>query len=282
MVDLLATGLKVGPTDREADVRFSTKRFLVKGKEQGPPEEIPLVDKFIFVSETCLPVRTLKECVELLFEEPKVAAKSGESDAPSAVVPAAGARPNEMSWINARNLNSPDTPKNKYERDQFQDIHRMVPRQFRWKADQWTVLSRPHAAAVMNIDQHMRPADQLWNSFARINASDEMYFPTALACLGILKEDDEKDTATSQVAKRAVTYTDWTEGMRNPATYTNGVRDLRKVAKIARKQGCLFARKFALIHNIPGREKVVTGEIDADAWTELLEALRKEEGENQP
>jgi hypothetical protein len=37
------------------------------------------------------------------------------------------------------------------------------------------------AAAVLNIDQHMRPADQLWNSFARINASDEMYFPTALA-----------------------------------------------------------------------------------------------------
>jgi hypothetical protein len=31
-----------------------------------------------------------------------------------------------------------------------------------------------------------------------------------------------------QVAKRAVTYTDWTEGMRNPATHTNGIRDFQR------------------------------------------------------
>jgi hypothetical protein len=77
------------------------------------------------------------------------------------------------------------------------------------------------------IDQHMRPADQLWNSFARINASDEMYFPTALAVLGIQRK--RTIVLRPQVAKRAVTYTDWTEGMRNPATlYTNGIRETFK------------------------------------------------------
>lgn len=280
MVELVATGLKMGPTDREEDARFSTKRFLVEGKDTAPGD-IPPVDKMIFVSETCLPVMTLQECEDALFEVPKAAeTKEGEEDCckPAAAATLSVARPNEVSWVSARNLNTPDTPKNKYERDQFQDIHRMVPQQFRWKADQWSVLSRPHAAAVVNMDQHMRSGDQLWNSFARINASDEMYFPTALACLGILKEDDT--AAVPQVSKRAVTYTDWTEGMRNPATHTNGVRDFSKIAKIARKQGCLFARKFALFHNIPGKANVVTGEIDTGAWKEALDAIQKLETES--
>jgi hypothetical protein len=332
MVDLVAAGLKIRPNDREADERFSTKRFLVKaqdGNKKADPQqqeskEIPPVDKFIFVSETCLPIKTLEECQEALFEDVKATAETdgnedvkaasetngnedvkaaaettGNADVKAAVetngnedVKSAAetngnedvkavvkkmARPNEVSWINARNRNTPGTPQNKYERDQFQDIHRMVPQQCRWKADQWTVLSRAHAAAVLNIDQHMRqPADQLWNSFARINASDEMYFPTALAILGILKEEDDK-TVAPQIAKRAVTYTDWTEGMRNPATYTNGIRDFQRVAKIARQQGCLFARKFALFLAIPGKEKVVTGAIDVDAWKGAIEALQKAE-----
>lgn len=328
MVELVAAGLKIGPNDRESDERFSSRRFLVettkdvsnsnnsKTDQEKETKAIPPVDKFIFVSETCLPVKTLKECQEALFEEMKAAAETKGSEAKQAATNTSGtedtkaavetngnvdtnaaaktkgddtkvssvvptARPNEVSWINARNRNTPGTPQNKYERDQFQDINRMVPQACRWKADQWTVLSRAHAAAVLNIDQHMRPADQLWNSFARINASDEMYFPTALSILGILKgEDDSTTTVASlppQVAKRAVTYTDWTEGMRNPATYTNGIRDFNRVAKIARKQGCLFARKFALVHAIPGKEKVVTGAIDVDAWKKAIDVLQKAE-----
>jgi hypothetical protein len=85
--------------------------------------------------------------------------------------------PNEVSWIVTA---TPRYPTKQVRSDQFQDINRMVPQACRWKADQWTVLSKT-SKAVLNIDQHMRPADQLWNSFARINASDEMYFPTALA-----------------------------------------------------------------------------------------------------
>jgi hypothetical protein len=328
MVELVAVGLKIGPNDRETDERFSSRRFLVetttddsnsnnnKTDDQKEPKLIPPVDKFIFVSETCLPVKTLKECQQALFEEVNAAVEtkgdedtkaatdtSGDEDAKAAAEtngnddvkdPAETkgdgakvsslsltARPNEVSWINARNCNTEGTPQNKYERDQFQDIHRMIPQSCRWKADQWTVLSRAHAAAILNIDQHMRPADQLWNSYARINASDEMYFPTALAILGILKEEDNSTTTVAptmpQVAKRAVTYTDWTEGMRNPATYTNGVRDFQRVAKIARQKGCLFARKFALVLAIPGKEKVVTGAIDVDAWKEAIEALQKAE-----
>jgi hypothetical protein len=76
-------------------------------------------------------------------------------------------------------------PKNKYEFDQFADIYRMIPGQYRWKADQWLVLSSVHAKAIL-IDAGLR--QQLWNLLSKINASDEMYFPTALALLGILQE----------------------------------------------------------------------------------------------
>jgi hypothetical protein len=65
---------------------------------------------------------------------------------------------------------------------------------------------------------------------------------------------EEDDSTAPQVAKRAVTYTDWT-GMRNPATYNEWDTRLSKVAMMARKQGCLFARKLALVHAIPGKER---------------------------
>lgn len=345
------------------DPRFEAARFVVARPNTSSGTDdtssttsdntvVPTVDKFIFISETCLPVTTLKECVDALFFPPattsttakptavkagngdekedaigvddddsKVAAGATAKDAGSATLTTTTAKdadrdddvppkepptvighdsaaatsavvdPWDVSWVNARNRNTPGTPKNMYERDQFSDIHRMVNGMYRWKADQWLVLSRRHALAVLHIDGHMMktPADQLWNAFANINASDEMYFPTALAVLGILQEDnvvvvdssagkqpqdsDREKTqiravAASAVAKRAVTYTDWTEGMRNPATFVGGPRDLAKVAALARKQGCLFARKFALQGPLEGSH--VTGQITVHDWNEVI------------
>jgi hypothetical protein len=140
----------------------------------------------------------------------------------------------------------------------------MIPQSCRWKADQWLLLSRPHAIAVTEVDAHMQPSDQLFHSFSKVSASDEMYFPTALALLGILTE------SSTQILKRQVTVVDWSQGMRNPASYEKGVRDLRRVAKNAREQGCLFARKFVLSH--PGTEEV-TGQIDEKQWMSVIDEL---------
>jgi hypothetical protein len=157
---------------------------------------LPKVDKVLFISETCLPIASLTD--ELLASP--------------------------ISVVNSR-----DTPNNGFSRQlQFEKIHSLVP--LKLKADQWMMLSRPHLQFVMTMIPHT-----LWECFRDCNASDELYFPTALALLGIV--DDE-----SQLVKRRITYADWSMGPKNPATFET--KDLKKVVEEARKEGCLVARKF--------------------------------------
>lgn len=331
MKDCLQDAVMVGAPDQIGadDPRFAAARFVIarpgKQGEASGVVAVPTIDKFIFISETCLPVTTLKEGIQALFlpgcaEMVKADDKEATSDlkvsaamedvgvdgipqgaTTSDVDTSSTVDPWDVSWVNARNRNTPGTPKNKYERDQFSDIHRMIPGMHRWKADQWLVLSRRHALAVLYIDGHMssQPADQLWNAFAKINASDEMYFPTALGVLRILNEgetDDEKKydgissskvldcytekkpssklsshVPSSHIVKRAVTYTDWSVGMRNPASFSGGHREFAKVAGLARQQGSLFARKFSL--QGPGESTLVTGQISVDEWNNAISTL---------
>ncbi len=49
------------------------------------------------------------------------------------------------------------------------------------KSDQWFLLTRAHAEAVL-----ARDAGCLWRAFRTIVASDEWYFPTCLAMLGAI------------------------------------------------------------------------------------------------
>jgi len=327
MIDSLATAMKIGrqinerSKAMEEDPRFTTKRFLVTDEATDDNDTVPPVDTFIFISETCLPVRTLPECVKEIYGEstmpneiPAAETKTEtdedaqgddnppvEQEVPSSVpTPPADtdstilAAP-RMSWVKARNRNTPGTPRNKYERDQFTDINHIVPQQHRWKADQWILLTRPHAAAVLDIDQHLRPGDRLWTAFSRISASDEMYFPTALSLIGLLTEQANNDTKessdtvpettlipsslSSQIASRQVTYVDWSEGMRNPATYDKGLRDFGKVARLARKNGSLFARKFvphSMSHSL-AEDKPMTGTISAEEWLQEVTRLAQEE-----
>ncbi|GAX15555.1 hypothetical protein FisN_6Hh147 [Fistulifera solaris] len=268
MVDLLAAAMEIGRnsnSDREKDERFTRRRYMI---EESLPAEVPMVDKFIFISETCLPVTTLDECIQSLFAatatERRLVGQTRNDDSNATVT---RANPWEVSWVNARNRNTPGTPRNKYERDQFCDIHRMIPQSMRWKADQWIVLSRPHAAAVLDLDQHMRPHEQMWNLFKHVNASDEMYFPTALAVLQILAESE---SSREQVCLQPVTYTDWSEGMRNPATFS--ANDLRRIVKVARQGGCLLARKFSPT-NSSGEH---VGDISTDEWKKVLEEVTRE------
>jgi Core-2/I-Branching enzyme len=130
-----------------------------------------------------------------------------------------------------------------YERDQFRRIHNMIPDRCRWKADQWLLLSRRHALAIHQVDAHLPERDRLWTAFSQVKASDEMYFPTALSLLGFLTEGDD---ASSPVLKRPVTYTDWSEGMRNPVSFAATGAKFSTVAALARARGCLVARKFVV------------------------------------
>ena len=335
-----------------ADPRFDPNRFVISkpgdaaitlgATSTSTTSTIPPVDKFIFISETCLPVRTLKECRNILFPPSSIISShrgdaattvdeaSEQHDAAAAAAAAAqpststaaistkttAADPWDVSWLNARNRKMEGIPRNLYERDQFANIHRMIPGACRWKADQWLLLSRKHAEAVLHMDRHMlRSQDQLWNAFANVNASDEMYFPTALGVLGILRDDDnENDTtiavsaaaaaaatiespetdqtttaetkvqaataaaAASEVEKRAVTYTDWTEGMRNPSTFPAALREFSKVASAARQQGCLLARKFvAVVPRAAGADDAhsssATTTLSVDEWDDTIQKL---------
>jgi len=371
MIDLLVQGMDIGggtsssssSSKDDKDPQFSANRFLVSDPHQTADllatQNIPSVDKFIFISETCLPVVTLDECVQALFapsspastatanigvvggtkdasknngeEDAKEPAEEHETDKERETTTTTATTGTKQvihldtSWVNARNFNSPDTPSNKYERDQFNNIHRVIPKRYRWKADQWMVLSRVHAASLLDIDHSSGTVKNdhpnksfLWKSFRHINASDEMYFPTALSIAGILndparrhqqcrsqletsatttattrerKDDDnnnnvaavaaavttpEEEDPTPWLLRRRVTYVDWSMGARNPAGFTNGRKDFSKVARSARQQKCLFARKFAPILEIPGKDPSTldrTGEISVDEWKEELDAL---------
>lgn len=309
MLDLLQESLKIGHCTQE-DKRFSANRFLVRAppnKDEKDPK-IPPGDHFLFISETCVPVVTAPEFFAQIANV-------------------------SVSWVNARHRRQEGTPKNKYEDDQFAGINRRIPGQYRWKADQWVLLSRRHASLIIDMDRpHIPPKYQLWQSFRDINASDEMYFPTALALLGFLRytsdgDDTQKsraitpgptstsvdsaarppaatpspggkrtpapasDTVTPVPAAvnknecvllRPVTYTDWTEGMKNPAMFCHGAKDLKRVAKLARGNGCLVARKFSTYLPIPGvpkEEQKITGEITVGQWSQVMSELHREEAD---
>jgi hypothetical protein len=101
-----------------------------------------------------------------------------------------------------------------------------------------------------------------------------MYFPTALALLGLIRSNvnnesnnEKSKTASSltgtvmigdSVMKRRVTYCDWSCGAKNPALF-NGIKDLREMITVARQENCLFARKFS-------------GEIALQDWADVIKS----------
>ena len=113
------------------------------------------------------------------------------------------------------------------------------------------ILTRAHAEAILKMDRHLPTS--FYNCFLETRASDELYFPTALSLLGILPN-------STQVEKKRVTYADWSESARNPASFSHGLVDLQQVAELARKEGCLFARKFTLWSESKESDGVKQGE----------------------
>merc|ERR1712151_986864 len=172
-----------------------------------------LVDRFIFISESCIPFQSLSSLGKALY-----------------------ATHANKSWINYRN-----TPNNGYSRQlQWDRINHIIPRQFIHKSDQWLVLTRYHSSLIVRdvprtfSNYCRRP---LYTYFDTVKASDEMYFVTILSMSGI---DFEKE-----IYKHCVTYCDW-EGMsntKNPATF-GSIREMKDVYKVIVDGGFYFGRKF--------------------------------------
>lgn len=287
MIDLVEEGLLIGGNDNEStnnegkadalDDRTTTsaRRFVsTPAHVDSTDEPLPPVDKFVFVSETCLPVATLEEVETTLF--------GGANSA------------NASSWLKARN-----SPNNGYSRQQQWDrMSRAIPSENVWKADQWILLIREHAEAVARAGRGSASNNgnsnyggaELWECFKRTRASDELYFPTALSLLNIIGGDKKRDGTCSdgrkgsdlelgdKVSNRRITYCDWSMSARNPATF-NVLLEGRKaefleVVRKAREEGCLFARKF-IAGDVGGpgsrSSAAANGEsFTPEKWTEAL------------
>jgi len=128
----------------------------------------------------------------------------------------------------------------------------------RWKSDQWICLTRAHALAAVRLPSELRV--DVAGLLKRTRAPDEMYFGTVLALLGELPTDDRAldfeatvgaaytpsgeplSALAPRVFGRRLTYADWSGfSAKSPADLAWSA----EVVEAARREGCLFARKFA-------------------------------------
>ena len=283
MIDLMEEALRIGtgenthstkylstPGDELLSNHISTEE--TKSAEKHCEQDIPPVDRFIFVSESCLPVTTLEE-VELALFGPKNASDSSVTLY-------------DKSWVNARS-----TPNNGYARQLQWDAIRTdnIPQNFIWKADQWMVLTRLDAEAVASLPSKHLNGRQLWPAFRKCRASDEIYFPTTLSILGIVSRQDGEaqiddfskgESCAGQIRRRRVTYCDWSLSAKNPASFTS--QDWKYVVQKARGEGCLFARKFVLFSSLRDGAKKnpqpvdKDGEVSVDDWITIV--VKKHDG----
>ena len=188
--------------------------------------------RFIFLTESCMPIVSLKEAGERLFKE-------------------------ELSWLNAFHV-----PKNRYE--EIHCFHKVsshiIPNKCVWKCfPGWIALTRRHAEDIVELPKKVR-ADLVaaWGkgAFARnqstnVWAPEEVYFPTLLAILGYLREDH-----ADEIKRTSVNYARFRRhGDANPITFQ---RLDEKLLIEMRETDALFGRKFA------------AGAISVQLWEKMI------------
>ena len=178
--------------------------------------------KFVFVSESCIPIMDPAEVLRSLFPS-----DSGEK-----------------SWLTTRS-----TPNNGYAQqkqwDQMKDIESSCKR----KSDQWMALSGREAKAcvfaIREFEKVSPKATPLWRLFNRTTASDELFFATLLALLDL----------EQYIEKRMITLVDWEGYTKNPRTFE--ARELKDVIKKGSTAGVLNARKFTEVNFDEWKRNVV-------------------------
>jgi len=330
MLDLLQEALRIGNEQEESNIyctsdeQYFSKRFISANEPNQESlsasirQPTPTVDRFIFASETCIPVSTLDEVEASLFGNHVLLDQHDnpihdhdtttvtEHDESSSKIPGSEysttlAKPGDSdagkSWLNVRN-----TPNNGYARQlQWDAIHSAIPREKIWKADQWILLTRHHASSIFSLVDHAvqktlqkrrhreysalsKVSLGLWQCFRRVKASDEVYFPTLLALLGIVSSSQSSSSHQNQqggdeIARRRITYCDWSDNAKNPKsisiTRQKDFKEFRNVVRLAREEGCLFARKFRRggdftdqddCTKLESRREIIT----ADEWFDMV------------
>ena len=166
MIDLLEEGLHIGlDGGTKGEGRDSYRRYLAMSSDASPENDtadqtsedlkpstsimtngdVPPVDRFVFVSQSCLPVATLKEMELALFgprntsdvDEKQQDSKDLHNDPPKPPTKNVEYLYNK-SWIDTQS-----TPNNGYTRQLQWDAIRQsdILPNLVWEADQWMVLT---------------------------------------------------------------------------------------------------------------------------------------------
>jgi len=177
------------------------------------------VGRFVFGTESCLPIYSLATTGQKLFEH-------------------------DASWLDAFNAG-----KSNWEAGAcFRAVDsRIVPPMAVWKAiPGWVMLTRRHAAEVVclpkasgcDLVSAWGPGGQWSEDKGGVFAPEEVFFATMLAILGYLRKDGQRD----EVRRQMVTFASWQRrGDANPIAYTQFNRGM---LESFRSSGCVFARKF--------------------------------------
>merc|ERR1719203_559047 len=212
MIELTSQALTIGEMrasslSSDEETTHTDSRYFCTSKDT---DKIPMVDRFIFVSETCLPFISLHKLGKALYST-------------------------NQSWINMRN-----TPNNGYSRQlQWDRVSPAFPTKFIHKSDQWIALTRHHASLIIRDvprvfrDYNPRP---LYYLFEDVKASDEIYFCTILALAGVDLEN---------VKGQCITYCDWSGNAKNPALFKT-LKEVKMIKERVEEESCFFGRKFIL------------------------------------
>jgi len=173
------------------------------------------MEKYVFLSESCLPASQPKNLLSALFSSDK-------------------------SWLRLQS-----TPNNGYANEgQWMKMSKEIPPTKIRQADQWIALSAREAKACVWASQEFenqqlstyktktKTKTPLWRLFKQCSASDELYFPTLLAILNL----------ESHVEVREVTFVDWEGFTKNPRVFES--KDVGEAVRKAKEKGCVFMRKI--------------------------------------
>jgi hypothetical protein len=242
--------------------------------------QAPEINKFIFASESCIPIVPLEQTLDTLYSY-DTSSISASSSSSSALLE------NGYCWLAGKN-----EPTDGFGR-QFPIIIGKVPKEHVWKADQWCLLSRSAVNKIVDLlvfldlknnssiasssssssSSLVVPSsfsvlklkdNPIFTLFHGMTASDEMFFPTVLSMLGyqfVAPSDlpsfpssssssttssspissSASSSASLSVIKRRITYADWTNKGKSPQTFEPlNKKDFLK----AKEEKTLFFRKI--------------------------------------
>jgi hypothetical protein len=133
----------------------------------------PDPSRFCLISESCLPVVSLRAAAKSLWKQ-------------------------DRSWLDAQNRAN-----NGYSQQaQFQRAGAGFAKHHLWKADQWFMLTRAHAQLMNDVDRHL--PSEAWQYFSKMSAADEMYYPSMMATMGLLKRGPQDEAKAKASKKKGV------------------------------------------------------------------------------